>query len=480
MIHRSLLYALTLIVLIFSGISGIAQESQPKVITLKEAQEYAIQHSQNVILADIEIQKAKAQVQQAMAALLPQVNGSLSYTQYGQLPSTIFPNTQEQVLNDVFGTIQQGFIDAQSPLPTQISQDPANIPTETALQFGKKFNVNAEIAASQVVFNGVFLVGLQAASAFVSITEHRKEMSEEAVLDNVRRSYYQVLAANENVKILEKNISNLSQLRDETKALFDNGFAESIDVDRIQLSLNNLNTQHDQARRQVTLTETVLKFQMGMDVYEPIALLGQLEDYMEELNYNLPEKGDFNNRTEISFFNVREKVNEYNVKRYKSGYYPTVTGYAAMGSSAQRETFDFFKFGDSNPWFNQRYFGFQIDVPIWDSFNKKGQVQYAKLDLNRIRSERERLFLSMDMEYENAKTKLIESKEQLDYTIKNIELAQKIYDVSQIKYREGVGSSIEMTNAERDLYETQANYLMSVYNLLIAKADIDKVLGIFE
>jgi len=449
-------------------------------LSLEEAQDMAIANSQDMVLAGIERGKADAQVSKAMSALLPQVNGSISYTQYGKLPSTIFPNSQEQILNEVFRSIEQGFEDAGSPLENPISQDPANIADESVLQFGKKFNVNAEVAASQVIFNGVFLVGVQAAAAFVSIVEHQEELTKEAILDNVRRSYYQVLAARENIGVLDNNINNLTQLRDETKALFENGFAEGIDVDRIQLSLNNLSTQSDQAKRQVELTEVVLKFQMGIDVYKPIELVGSLEDYMQEVDYNMPDRGDFNKRTEISLFNVREEVNEFNIKRYKAGYYPSVTGYAALGSSAQRSKFDFFRFTDTQSWFNQRYFGFQIDVPIWNSFGTRAQVQNAKLDLERIQAEREKFFSSLDLNYETSKTKLIEAKENLDYSNENIELAQKIYDVTKIKYREGVGSSIEMTNAERDLYQARANYLMSVYNLLIAKADIDKVLGNYE
>ncbi len=150
-----------------------------------------------------------------------------------------------------------------------------------------------------------------------------------------------------------------------------------------------------------------------------------------------------------------------------------------MGSSAQRYKFNFFRFTDANPWFNQRYFGFEINVPIWDSFGKKSKIQYAQLDVQRIQAEKIKFFNSLDMQYESAKENLVKSKEELDYSEKNIALAKKIYDVTKLKYQEGIGSSMEMTNAERDLYTAQANRLMAIYNLLIAKADIDKTLGIY-
>jgi outer membrane protein TolC len=459
------------------GSAQAQEQTEVLSLSLKEAQELAIKNSQDVVLAQIEIEKAKEQVSEALAALLPQVNGKVSYTQYGKLPATLFPNSQQQQVNQVYGLIENQFNELGSPLPQPISQDPATIPDNLQIQFGQRFNVNAEIMASQVVFNGVFLVGIKAANTFISIVDHQKKLTEEQILDNVKRSYYQVLAAQENIAVLELNLANINDLKRETTAFFENGFAEEIDVDRLQLSINNLSTQIDQAKRQVALAEYVLKFQMGINIYQQIELVGTLKDYMEGIAYDLPEKGEFENRTEISFFDVREKVNQYNVKRYKSAYYPTLTAFAALGSSAQRDKFNFFRFTDANPWLNQRYFGFEINVPIWDSFGKKSKIQYAQLDVERIQAERIKFFNSLDMQYESAKENLVKSKEELDYSEKNIALAKKIYDVTKLKYQEGVGSSMEMTNAERDLYAAQANQLMAIYNLLIAKADIDKTLG---
>ncbi len=455
-----------------------AQEGEEVLtLSLAEAQDLALKNSQDVVLAQIEIDKAKEQVSQALAALLPQVNGSISYTQYGQLPGTVFPNLQEQQVNQVYSLIEDQFNELGSPLPVPISRDPSEIQDESLIQFGKKFNLNADITATQVVFNGVFLVGIKAANEFISIVDHQKILTEEQIKDNIKRSYYQVLAAKENISVLENNINNIQKLKDETQALFENGFAEEIDVDRLQLSINNLNTQINQANRQIALAEYMLKFQMGIDIYQQLELVGTLNDHLATVEYDLPAKGEFDNRTELSLFNARENVNNYNIKRYKSEYYPSLVAYATLGSSAQRDKFNFFKFNDDNVWINQRYFGFEIQVPIWDSFGKKSKVQNAKLDLERIKAEREKFTNSLDLQYESAKENLVKSKEELDFAEENIALAEKIYEVARIKYREGVGSSIEMTNAERDLYTAQANKLMAIYNLLIAKADIDKALG---
>lgn len=466
--------------LIAVGFTAFAQEeAEVLTLTLQEAQDLAKQKSTDIAMSGLEIDRAKAQVVSAKAALLPQVNGKVSYTQYGNLPGTVFPNDQQAQLNSINRLIEQQFAAIGNPLPAPISVDPESIQSESVIQFGRKFNLNAEVMLTQTVFNGVFLIGLQGARQFIELQEIQKQVTVESVVDNVKRSYYQVLAAKENIAVLQNNINNIDKLKEETQALYEGGFAEAIDVDRLQLSLNNLNVRLEQAQRQVELTETLLKFQIGIDIYQPIELVGTMEDFMEDIDYDFPQKGDFNKRTEITLLNVSEAVNESRVKLNKFAYLPSVTAFATLGSAAQRDKFNFFKFNDQNKWLNQRYFGFEVNVPIWNSFKTKGDIQNAKVSLEVVKLRREQLFHGMDMQYESSKVSIITAKEDLDRAEDNIELAEKIYNVAKIKYKEGVGSSIEMTNAERDLYQAQAEKIRSIYNLLIAKADLDKVLGNF-
>lgn len=136
---------------------------------------------------------------------------------------------------------------------------------------------------------------------------------------------------------------------------------------------------------------------------------------------------------------------------------------------------EFFNFDE--PWYNTRALGVNISVPIWDSFGKRAQVQSAKVDVQRIRTGKEYLLESYRLSYRKAMLDLEQAREELENTLSNLALAEKIYRTTQIKYREGVGSSLEMNSAERELYTAQANYINAVYKVLIAKADIDKALG---
>lgn len=427
--------------------TSAASAQEVNTFTLDEAKSYALKHSKDIALKQVEVNQANLRVKESLSYLLPQVNGDLTFTHYGKLNATIIPA-------GTFG-----------------------IPEDQIVQFGLPNNIQTSINASQAVFNGVFLVGLKAADIFVKMTEQEKVVKEEELKDMIARSYYNVLVARESKAIVEKNIKNLQSLYDNTLLLFKNGLAEEIDVDRLSLSLANLKTQINTLENNVALTEVVLKFQMGYPIEKDIQLTQTLADFVNSEMEVYPEEGNFDNRSELHLMNLREEVNIANIKRMKFMNLPSLTAYGSLASSAQRDKFSFFKFGDAYPWFNVRYFGVQLNVPIWDSFGRRSKVLSAKEDLQRIRLGREQLQESFKLSYAKARLDYINAMNEYNNTLRNLELAEKIYKVAQLKYKEGVGSSLEMTNAEQQLYTTQATLINATYKILIAKTDIDKALG---
>lgn len=423
------------------------QAQEATTFDLEEAKEYAIRNSKEVALKQIEINKARHQVKESLSYLLPQVDGELSYTHYGKLNSTIIPE----------GT----FFD----LPDQV------------IQFGLPENVMANITATQPIFNGVFLVGFRAADIFVKMTQQEKVVKEDELKSLVSQSYYNVLVARESAEVVAKNIAKLQELHDQTQKLYNNGLVEEIDLDRLKLSLANLKTKVKSLENNALLTEVVLKFQMGYPVDDDIILTQSLSDFMQDELALFPEQGEFSSRSELHLMNLREQVNLANIKRLKYTYLPYLTAYASLSTSAQRKTFSFFKFGDQHPWFNYRYFGVQLNVPIWDSFGKRAKINTAREDLARIRIGRDLLQESFKVEYAKAKTDYANALNEYHETLGNLQLAEKIYNTAQMKYREGLGSSLEMTNAEQELYTTQAILISAMHKVLSAKTEIEKALG---
>ena len=440
------LYRLLSIIL-FLSFHQILYAEDKQVFSLEEAKEYALKNSKDIALQQVEVNKSKLKVKEALSRLLPQVNGELTYTHYGKLMSTIIP---------------EGLFPG---LPEQ------------AIQFGMPENINVGINATQTLFNGVFLVGLKASNIIVQMAEQEKVIQEEDLKNEISRSYYNVLVAKESTEIVAKNIENLETLLKRTENLYNNGLAKEIDVDRLRLSLANLETQVNSLQNNVELTELALKFLMAYPIDQDIALSQSLSDFVDEELKAFPKQGDFTQRKELHLFDLREQGALANIKVFKSEYYPYLTAFGSLASSAQRDKFSFFRFGDRYPWYNVRYAGVQLNLPIWDSFGRRSRLNTAKEDLQRIRIGREKLKESFDMIYGKARIDYANAVNEYNNTKRNMALAEKIYKVSQKNYMAGVGSSIEMTNAERELYTSQANLINAMYKVLIAKTDIDKALG---
>lgn len=443
--HLISLFSLFLSYLTIVSVS--AQEA--KSFSLAEAKSYAIVHSKDISLKQIEVEQASQKVKESLALLLPQVDASLDYTRYGKLPATIIPA-------DAFFPGSEAAV----------------------VQFGVPNNLNAGINARQTVFNGVFLVGLKAADIFMDITQQEKEVKVDEVINNVTESYINALVARESVEIVARNIQNLETLLQQTQQLFKNGLVEEIDVDRLELSLANLNIQVKSLRNNCELTEIVLKFQMGYPLSDSIILTQNLEEFMDSIPVLYPEKATFDARKEVKLMDLRESINNANVKRLKSGYLPTVEAFAGLSTSAQRQNFSFLRFGNEYPWFNVRAMGFSVNVPIWDSFGKKAQISSAKLDIERIKLGRDLMLDGFQLEYDRARLNYAQAIDEYNNTLKNLELAKKIYRVAQIKYKEGIGSSLELTTAERELYSTQANVVNAMYKVVVSKVEINRVLGL--
>ncbi len=433
------------VAIVFSGTALKAQDVTS--FTLEQAKDYAVKNSKDVALKQVEVNQARLRVKESLSYLLPQVNADLTYTHYGKLNATIIPA-------GTFG-----------------------MPEAQVIQFGLPNNINTSVNATQAIFNGVFLVGLKAADIFVQMTEQEKFVKTEDLKDMISRSYYNVLVARESAEIVAKNIKNLETLHQQTKLLFDNGLVEEIDVDRLSLSLANLKTQVNTLQNNVKLTEVVLKFQMGYPVEEELTLTQTLADFVSTDMELYPEAGEFEGRSELHLMDLREQVNIANIKRMKYAHLPSLTAFSTLASSAQRDKFSFFKFGDDYSWFNVRYFGVQLNVPIWDSFGRRAKINSAKEDLQRIRLGREQLLESFKLSYSKARLDYVNAMNEYNNTTRNLELAEKIYKVAQVKYKEGVGSSLELTNAEQQLYTTQATLINATYKVLIAKTDINKALG---
>ena len=435
------------IIFIIAANVGMAQELEPKRFTLNEAVDFGLKNAAEVKNAALDINAAHKDVKSVLAGGMPQINGKINFQNYLGIPVNII-----QVPNPQTGELEQ-----------------------QQFKFGTDYSLSAGISATQMLFNPSFFIGLKASKLYVELTEKQLEQTEIETRNKIAKAYYGVLITSENLDLLNKNIETLTKIHFETNQLYINGFVEQIEVDRLELSLNNLETQIENLKRQRDLAVDLLKFQMGLNIRDSIVLTDNLATLQTDAEKLLAADFDYMDRTQYQILDLQKRLTDLNIKNIKSGYLPNANLFGSYERTAQRDEFSFFD--SDKEWFKSAYWGLTINVPIFDSFKKSAlssqeQINYQKLDNLQFQLKN-----ALTLEVFQAKTQFVNALDQLEAQQKNLQLAQKIYDTTIKKYNAGVGSSLEVNNAETTLNQTQSNYINALYDLLIAKTELQKALG---
>lgn len=445
----------SLLIVLVMAIGGL-QAQEVTQFSLSEAVAYAQTKSNSVRTSELEIARAKAEVQEYTAIGIPKLNGGVDYQYFIHLPTQLIPN-------DAFSFDIPGI-----PLP-----EPKPGYSET--QFGTRNKLTFTLNLNALVINGSYFVGLQASRGLLEMTKRRANLTKYDIKHTIVKAYLQVLIAQENKGVLLRNIDNLKKMRAETKAFLDNGMVEQLDVDRLDLSLSNLQVELEALARQTELAYNVLKFQMNYPLEEKIEVTDKLENIIA-----LPDANDlegeiaFDRRLEVNVLKQTIHLNELNTKRFNMGYLPSLSAFATHQQVLQRDNlFD----GNLPGFFPTTIVGLKLNVPIFDGFDKAAKIKKSKIDVAKFKLQLNDLERSIKLQVINSRAIYNNAKQRLENQDKNLALAEKIMNTTKIKYREGVGSSLEMSQAEQELYRTQANRLNALYELVVAKADLDKALG---
>ena len=419
--------------------------AQTQQFSLQEAMDYGIKNNAQTLSAELDVQDAQITVNNRIASGLPQVDASLDYQNFFVLPTSLIPA-------EFFGGEPGQFI---------------------PVQFGTEQNMTAQISASQLLFNGAWLVGISAAKEYAALVQKQTRLAETEVKKNVETAYYSVLIAKEFEKLLQKNIDNLSAVMFEVSEMQKQGFVESIDVDRLTMSKITLDGQLQNAQRQTQMAANYLKYSMGLEMGTVIELTDTL-GAMSEVNL---AGTNYLSRPEFSILQSTVALNELNVKINKAMFLPTLVAYGSYSQNAQRNSFDFFD-GDQE-WFETGLIGLTLSIPVFSGMERKTNLQSAEIDLAKARLQQQAATQGIMLEVEKAKVDYLNAENDLNVQKQNIALAQKIYNTALIKYREGVGSSLELNNAESTLYQAQGSYMSAMFNLLNAKTTLNKSLGYY-
>ncbi len=446
-------------------IAASASGQQTYSFGAQQAVEYALKNSAQVknALLDIDIQR---QTNKEITALAyPQLSASVNAGYNPDVAVQTFPNF---IAAGTYGVLmEQGVKDANgNPI-----QSPADFGFIQA-QFGSKYTASGSIDASQLLFDGQVFVGLQARKASIQFSTATAEVTNEQIKTNVYKIYYQLVVGKKQIESLDANISRFENLLNDTREIYKNGFAEKLDVDKVEVQLNNLRTEKLKAENQLEAGYAGLKFLMSLPQKDQLILTDTLSE--QELKSNLLDSSyDYNDRKEFQQLTFLEKLNGFNIKRYKLSKLPTVALSANYSKNAQRQKFDFFR----GEYFTSSFVGLRINFPLFDGGAKNARIGMARLDLQKTRNNLEQFKLSVDNDVEQSRINIKSALVTMDSQKKNIELAEKVYNTTKLKYEQGLGSNQEIYTAQTELKVAQNNYYSSLYDAINARIDYLRAVG---
>ncbi len=435
------------------GLSGnrVQAQSQPASpgnyqFSLQQAMDYALQHKNDVLNAQLDVTIAQRQAQEILATSFPQISGSVQLQDYLALPTQLLPG-------EFFG----------APAGTYIP-----------VKFGTQYNMSAGITATQLIADGSYFVAAKGTAALIDLSKKNSERTDIETKVAVSKAYYSVLVNRRSLSLLDANISRLQKLKDDTKALLDNGFVEKLDYNRVMVGYNNLVTEKEKVNQLLILNNYLLKYQMGMDVNASLTLTDSLTEDL--LHVSDLENQTFNpqNRIEFQLLQTQRTLYGLDVKRNKMSYLPSLAAFGTLSYSAQRTEFNFF---NNDHWFSTGIVGLQLSVPIFDGFAKERRIQQGQLKLQQNANDELNLQNALQMEMNASRITLDNALKTLHSQKENMKLAEEVYDEAKKKFDAGVGSNLETINAQTDLKTAQNNYLEALYEALVARVDLMKALG---
>jgi len=454
--------SLTIVGFLFMNLTMLAQEALH--FSLEEAIKHSLVYNTTVKNAQTDIEIARKKVHETTAIGLPQVNAKLSNTNYLNIATTLMPDF---ITPAVFAVNEENF----GLTPTVPQGDTKFFP----VSFGTKFNASAEITVSQLIFNGSYLVGLKAAKAYLEQSKVQSQKSHIDIKEMVSSAYYLVLVTQKNKSILDSTLKSLQAIYIETQEIHKQGFIEDTEVEQIELMLADLETNLLYVTNQIKLSKSYLKVLLGIDVKTDIDLTDELEVLLNAIQNPSLLASDFlfSKNIDYRILENQKELSHLSLKNEKANSLPVISAFFTAQTNAMRDSYDFFDGG--KPWYPTTLWGIQMDIPIFSSGSRNSKVKQAKLELKKMEELEIQLQNNLNTAEDNTKTNfknalLIHQNKQ-----NAAKLAHKIYSKTQLKYKEGVSSSMDLLQAYNQYLESEGNYIASIVDLVNTKLALEKL-----
>jgi outer membrane protein TolC len=461
--HKLFITLITIITLPFFAFS---QNDSTQNLSLKEAQEFAIKQNLSLENVRMDIDKAQKRVWETTAIGLPQVNGNLNYQHIpGDLPTASFGGDSTTML------LYDYILTSLDNLGQGASQDLIDRLSTPSQPFtlGVKNSTTYTVTVSQLIFSGEYIVGLQAAKAYLQISKLSYEKEERDLKANVLINYASILILEDNLKTITASVENMETLVEETNAMSKQGFLESTDADQLQINLNSLINAKNTIKRQVDVAYTFFKIILGLDLNVEIVLTEDLNSVYDQIvGISENESFDINKNIDFKLVSNQVKLNELLYKREQSKYLPTISTFYNYQDKTNKASFDFTI---------NHIIGVNLDLPIFTSFQRNAVTQQAKITYSQSINNQTLVEQNLTATSLQLRNNYYNALEKYNVSKQNVELSKRVFSNTTLKYKQGVVTSMDLTQSNNTYLQAESDKVNALYELLQTKIELEKILN---
>ena len=440
---------LKLLMLLMLCFNQIIAQDLPKRVTLEQAVSFGQENNRQILNASREVQRAYKERWSTIAIGLPQISASANYQNFLELPTSLIPA-------QFFGGKEGEFAE---------------------VQFGTPQTMDGGVTLQQLLFDGSYIVGLEASKVYLDISKNILEKTALEIKKNIVSTYSSVLLIEENILFLEKNKTNLSANLEEVRILYRNGFDEEESVEQLRLTLSGVETQLRYAQNTKNITLDMLKLLMGFPTESPLELVDNLEALTTEGLFDEKFESDssLDNNIDIKIASSNLKSESLLYKYEKSKNLPRLAAFLSGNYTGNSQTFSFVN--SDQKWFGAALVGVNLQIPIFSSFKRRAQTQKAKIAVEQAETTLEETEERINIEFQAALNEYELAVETYFTNKENLALANRIEQKNQSKYFEGMASSFELRQAQLQLYSAQNNYISAIQNVIQKKLNLETLLN---
>lgn len=452
--------------------TGQPTEKNVHRVTAKQAADIAYKNRVEILNAKIDIQNQDAYNHEVTGLALPQINAGFGVARNFNIPVTVLPDFISPTVYNVLEN--EGVKDGNG---NPIKWD--GIINTFPAKFGVPWQATLQASLQQIIFQPDVFIALRARNSAIELYENQLKVAEDSVKFNVYSVYYGVLVAEKGLGFAKESQARLKKLLEDQEEFFKAGFIEKLDLERTKVNLNNITTTVINLENTVTNAYAGLKFALALPQRDSLVLTDTLsKELIKEDIFSLESNFDYTDRPEILTLNTTEKLQQLQVQRFRMGGLPTVAASWNVATAAQRNRFSFLDTGDR--WFFSNILGVNISVPITDGWQRHNRVKQARYSLEKTRNNIDWFKQIIDFQIINARTNFSNAIAVLNNQEENKVLAEKVFETVKIKYKQGLGSSFEILQAENDLQVALTNYYQALYSAGIARISYVRALGKFQ